>query len=98
MIEIRKRDTTAESPEWRKTGEFFVGIGMNDRIRLTVYRNTTDPHLHRLTSDEETKAGARLIAVFSEPPGGQEDWHPAWRTDPMRPAVERQARALARRK
>lgn len=97
MIEPRKRDTTADSPDWRFLADFFCGIGMNDRIRLAVYRSTTDKTLHRLTSDEQTKAGARLIAVFTEPPGGPEDWHPAWRTDQMRPTVEKRARNIAQR-
>lgn len=97
MIDPRKRDTTADSPDWRLLGDFFRDIGMKDKIRLAVYRKTTDAALHRLTSDEQTAAGPCLIAVFTEPPGGQEDWHPAWRTDPMRPAVEEQARTIARR-
>ncbi|GAA2165573.1 MULTISPECIES: hypothetical protein [Glycomyces] len=97
MIEPRKRDTTADSPDWRFLAAFFHDIGMNDRIRLAVYRSTADPALHRLTSDEQTTAGPRLIAVFTEPPGGDEDWHPAWRTDQMRPTVEKRARAIARR-
>ena len=97
MIEPCKRDTTADSPDWRFLAAFFHDIGMDDHIRLAVFRNTTDPNLHRLTSDEQTTAGPRLIAVFTEPPGGDEDWHPAWRTDQMRPTVEKRARAIARR-
>jgi hypothetical protein len=96
MIDLRKRDTTAESPDWLFLGEFFHDIGGGDRIRLAVYRNTADPMLHRLTSDELTKAGPRLIAVFTQPPADQEEWHPAWRADPMRPAVESLARQIAR--
>lgn len=96
MFETRKRDTTAEAPDWRFLGEFFRGIGGRDRIRLAVYRNTTDHTLHRVTCDEQTKAGPRLIAVFTEPPADREEWHPAWRTDQMRPGVEACARAIAR--
>ncbi|WP_205324068.1 hypothetical protein [Glycomyces sp. YM15] len=96
MIEPSKRDTTADSPDWVRLDEFSIGIGGGDRVRLTVYRNTTDPMLHRLTSDEQTKAGPRLIAVFTEPPGDHEEWHPGWRTDPMRSAVEGLARRIAR--
>ncbi|GAA2144437.1 hypothetical protein [Glycomyces algeriensis] len=95
MIEPRQRDTTADSPDWVRLDEFYIGIGGGDRLRLTVFRSTTDPELHRLVSDEMTSAGPRLIAVFTEPPGDREEWHPAWRTDQMRPTVERQARALA---
>jgi hypothetical protein len=95
MIEPRKRDTTADSPDWIHLGEFFQGIGMRDRIRLAVYRSTADRSLHRLTSDEMTSAGPRLIAVLTEPPGDREEWHPAWEADEMRPGVE--ARAIARR-
>lgn len=98
MIELRKRDTTAESPEWVYLGEFFHGIGMHDRIRLAVYRNTTDHALHRLTSDEQTNAGPRLIAIFNEPHTDTaiDEWHPAWERDEMRPKMESQARDLAR--
>lgn len=97
MIEPRRRDTTADAPDWIYLGEFFRGIGLRDTIRLAVYRNTTDHALHRLTCDEQTKAGPRLIAVFTEPPADREEWHPAWRTDPMRPSVEASARAIALR-
>jgi hypothetical protein len=50
--------------------------------------------LHRLTADELTKAGPRLIAVLTEPPTKSEEWHPAWRRDPMRPTVESRSRAI----
>jgi hypothetical protein len=96
MIVQRKRDTTAESSDWVFLSEFFLGIGMRDRIRLAVYRSVSDQALHRLTSDEMTSAGPRLIAVLTEPPGDREEWHPAWVHDEMRPAVEARARAIVR--
>ena len=96
MIEPRRRDTTAEAPDWIYLGEFFHGIGRGDTIRLAVYRNATDHALHRLTCDEQTKAGPRLIAIFTEPPADREERHPAWRTDQMRPTVESKARDIAR--
>jgi hypothetical protein len=97
MIEPRKRDTTADSPDWVFLGEFFQGIGTRDRIRLAVYRSTADRTLHRLASDEMTTAGSRLIAVLTEPPGDRDEWHPAWKEDEMRPGVEARARAITRR-
>lgn len=96
MINPRERDTTADSPDWVFLGEFFQDIGMRDRIRLAVYRNTADHTLHRLTSDEMTSAGPCLIAILTDPPSGREEWHPAWQTDEMRPAVETRARDIAR--
>lgn len=96
MIEPRQRDTTAQSPDWVHIGEFFHDIGMRDRIRLALYRNTTDHTLHRLTSDEMTTAGPRLIAVLTVPPDDREEWHPAWETDEMRPHVETRARTMLR--
>ncbi|HEY1094772.1 MAG TPA: hypothetical protein VGE61_08715 [Glycomyces sp.] len=94
MIEIKRRDDTAESPDWTALGEFYIGIGRGDRVRFTVFRSTTDPALHRLTADELTKAGPRLIAVLTDPPSQAEDWHPAWQNDPMRPTVESRSRAI----
>ena len=94
MIEIRRRDDSADSPEWVFLGEFFRGIGMRDRIRLAVYRSTADHGLHRLICDEMTSAGPRLIAVLTDPPGNGEEWHPAWEHDEMRPGVEAEARAV----
>jgi hypothetical protein len=71
------------------------GIGRADRVRFTVFRSKTDPTLHRLTSDELTKAGPRLTAILTEPPNPTtEEWHPAWQTDPMHPKVEVQSREI----
>jgi hypothetical protein len=94
MIEISRRDDTAASPDWTKLGEFYIGIGRGDRVRFTVFRSNPDPTLHRLTADELTKAGPRLIAVLTEPPTKTEEWHPAWRRDPMRPTVESRSRDI----
>ena len=101
MTAPRQRDTTTDSPDWGHLDEFYIGIGLGDRVRLTVYRNNTDHTLHRLVSDEMTSAGPCLIAAFTEPTSDHDDhddWHPAWRTDPMRPNVEAQARTIARRR
>ena len=95
MIPIELRDETANSPDWTNLGEFYIGIGRGDRVRFTVFRSKTDPTLHRLTSDELTKAGPRLIAILTEPPNPTaEEWHPAWQRDPMRPKVEAQSRDI----
>lgn len=98
LIPIDRRDDTADSRDWLRLDEFYIGIGGGDRVRLTVYRSTTDPTLHRLVSDEMTSAGPRLIAVLTEPPSDIENWHPAWEHDPMRPAVEARARTIAGRR
>lgn len=97
MIPIERRDDTAGSPDWTRLGEFYIGIGGGDRVRFTVFRSNTDPTLHRLTSDELTKAGPRLIANLTEPPSPDtEEWHPAWQRDPMRPTVESRTREITR--
>lgn len=67
MITPRQRDTTAESPDWNHLDDFYIGIGRGDRVRLSVFRHATDSALHRLVADEMTRAGPRLIAVFTEP-------------------------------
>ncbi|MFG3339140.1 hypothetical protein [Glycomyces sp. NPDC048151] len=98
MIPIELRDETANSPDWTKLGEFYIGIGRGDRVRFTVFRSRTDPALHRLTADEMTTAGPRLIAILTEPPSPDaEEWHPAWQKDPMRETVETRSRAISRR-
>ncbi|MCD0444801.1 hypothetical protein LO763_14370 [Glycomyces sp. A-F 0318] len=98
-MNIGERDTTAGSPDWVYLGEFFHDIGLGDRVRFAVYRSTADKALHRLTSDEQKHYGARLIAVFTEPPSdaGTDMWHPAWERDEMRPATEQCARGIAAR-
>lgn len=96
MIPIRKRDDTAESPDWIFLSEFFRGIGLGDRVRFAVFRSADDPSLHRLVSDEMTAAGPRLIAVITEPPTGRDEWHPAWESDELRESVEFEARDIAR--
>ena len=68
MIEPRKRDTTADAPDWIYLGEFFRGIGGRDSIRLAVYRHIADHALHRLTCDEQTTlvggpAAAAALAI-----------------------------------
>lgn len=98
MIDPRQRDTTAESPEWVRLEAFYIGIGGGDRVRLTVFRSVADHGVHRLTSDEMTTAGPRLIAILTEPPSDAEEWHPAWQSDPMRPRVEARARVIAGRR
>jgi hypothetical protein len=90
-----ERDTTAASPDWYYLGEFFHDIGLGDQVRFAVYRNTADHSLHRLTSDEQKHYGARLIAVFTDPPPGPATWHPAWEHDELRPATEQRARDIA---
>jgi len=97
MIDLRRRDDTADSPGWVHLGEFYIGIGMRDKVRFAVYRSASDLALHRLTSDEMTNAGPRLIAVLTEPAGEREEWHPAWVKDELRPRVESDARAIMRR-
>lgn len=95
MIPIRHRDDTAASPDWMNLGEFYIGIGRGDRVRFTVFRNLADPALHRLTADEMTTAGPRLIAILTNPPTSEtEEWHPAWQRDPMRTKVEARFREI----
>jgi hypothetical protein len=96
VIEIDRRDDTADSPDWIRPGEFDIGIGMGARVRFAVYRSTADHALHRLTYDEMTSAGPRLTAVLTEPSSEREEWHPAWEKDGLRPRVESEARAIMR--
>ncbi|SDE00329.1 hypothetical protein [Glycomyces harbinensis] len=95
-MNIGERDTTDQSPDWHYLGEFFQDIGLGDRVRFAVYRSTAEPAMHRLTSDEQKSYGARLIAVFSDPPTAPAAWHPVWERDELRPEVEKLARAIAR--
>lgn len=101
MIEPRKRDTTADSPDWVYLGEFFRGIGMRDRIRLAVYRSTADHTLHRLTASPPTSRpppdpasspsspNRPTTARSGTPPGSGTRCVPASRPEPARsPADE----------
>jgi hypothetical protein len=65
-----------ELPDWTHLGEFYIGIGRGDRIRFTVLRSHAHPTLHRLTADEMTPAGPRLIAILTNPPTKTEKWCP----------------------
>lgn len=68
---------------------------MGGHVRFIVERNTEDPALHGISSDEDKGAGPRPVAVFRHPAEGPVKWRPAWQGDQMCAAIEREARKIA---
>ncbi|MCD0444388.1 hypothetical protein LO763_12220 [Glycomyces sp. A-F 0318] len=87
----------AEAGSWTHLGGFTRDIGMGARIRFLVERSTDDHARHRIRCDEGLGNGPYLVAVFTEPSTAAIEWRPAWHGDRMSPAVETDARAIARR-
>lgn len=86
---------TAEPDCWIVLGEFTYSIGLGGHVRFVVERNTEDPALHGISSDEDKGAGPRPVAVFTHPAKGPVEWRPTWKGDQMCDAIKRDARQIA---
>ncbi|NUS45319.1 MAG: hypothetical protein HOQ24_16715 [Mycobacteriaceae bacterium] len=88
----------AEPDCWVLLGDFSYSTGMGGHVRFIVERNTEDPALHGISSDEDKGAGLRPVAVFTEPARGPIEGRPTWKGDRMCAAIERDARGIASRR